>query len=324
MSAGVAPNLSVGEEFKSNIPGRFRLSYVYGYSDTDKYYTGEKRNRPVERNVAASTLTNEHTVIAEYDATERLSFIAEIPFLYVRQARDGPASFGVNGVMLADGLGDVRLLGKYWLANQSQSFRLYAAAGVRLPTGDSNSRFTSDAGNRITEDVAVQHGTGKGAGIVELGGTSQLHDNLGLFYSGRYTFTPSTETDARNFRNQLTGNGPRRNSDSDSGSFKLGVQVPVGRMLREAVSENPVPKLDGLAIFQAVSCAWVPYDDVFGATEGFRRAGTVLFYEPGIAWAPAPDVTFTVSVPLTIYRKLQQNGGNLPEWILQASITFAF
>ncbi|MGE3163865.1 MAG: hypothetical protein AB7O52_03100 [Planctomycetota bacterium] len=306
------------------MPGRFRLSYVYGYSDTDKYYTGEKRDRPVERNVAASTLTNEHTVIGEYDVTERLSFIAEIPFLYVRQARDGPGSFGVNGVMLADGLGDVRVLGKYWLASENAGLRLYAAAGVRLPTGDSNSRFTSDAGNHITEDVAVQHGTGNGAAIAELGGTSQLHRNFGLFYSGRYVLTPSTETDARNFRNQLTGNGPRRNSDSDSASFKVGMQVPVGRMLRESVSEQPVPRLDGLAVFQAFSGAWVPYDDLVGATRGFRRAGTVLFYEPGFAWAPSPDVTFTVSVPITVYRKLQQNGGNLPEWILQASVTFAF
>ncbi len=308
MAADVQPPPSVGEQFKLNQPGRLRMTFAYSYSDTDKYYNGESRDHAVERDVEPSTLRNEFAGIFEYDLTERWSLLTEVPFLYVNQNRTGPTSEAVNGSMNANGVGDIRLLGRYWLTEDNDTFNLYGAAGIRVPTGEGDEKFVSEGGNLITKDFAAQTGTGNAAGIVELGGFGRVDEHLQHFFQLRYIFTPSTNTEGNNFRNELSGNGPEKNSDSDAMSWRLGLALPIERF----------------SLTAAVSGAWVPYDDVIGQTAGFRRAGVVMFAEPGIVWSPVDSVTLNASVPITFYRKLQLAGANIPDYIFQTSVTVSF
>lgn len=236
------------------------------------------------------------------------SLVAEVPFLYVNQNRDGPTSGAVNGSMNANGIADVRLLSRYWLTETNDTFNLYGALGIRVPTGEGDEKFTSAGGKFITKDFAAQTGTGNAAGIVELGGFGSVDESLQHFFQWRYIFTPSTNTEGNNFRHELSGNGPEKNSDSDSMSWRLGLALPIERF----------------SLTAAASGAWVPYDDVIGATEGFRRAGVVMFAEPGIIWSPTDSVTFNASVPITFYRRLQQAGANIPDYLLQTSVTVSF
>lgn len=314
--------LPVGEQFKLHEPGRLRLGYAYSYSDADHFYFGEKRDHAVERGPQPTTLTNEHTATLEYDLPAKFSLIGEVPFLYTRQKREaGP----VAGTMTAAGLGDIRLLSRYWFTDENPPFRLYGIFGVRIPTGESDEKFLSQTGNRVTKDVAAQSGTGNFAGVLELGGTSQLTDSFALFYQGRYIFAPETETDANNFRFELTGIGPRKNSDSDAATLRIGGNLNFGTLLRETFrGEEPFQPLDGLAGQVIFDTAWVPYDDLIGASGGFRRAGVILFVGPGLTWAPYENLTLSVSTPFTVYRKIQRNGGNVPEWVFQTSITMTY
>jgi len=323
VSVGVQPNYSVGEAFSFHSPGRFRLTYLYTYSDASHFYFGETREAAIERGVAPTTLENVHTGIFEMDLPWRMTLQAEVPFVYIKQARE---QGGASGTMTAAGLGDITVLAKKWIAEDNPIFRFYFGLGLRIPTGGSNEKFTSQTGNRITKDFAAQPGTGRFAGLVEAGGTSQLSDLFGLFWQARYIFTPASESPANNFRNELTGLGPEKNTDSDSANFKVGVSMPIVRKIREWMSTEeelpPIPALDGLAGLFAFQAAWVPFDDVFGATKGFRRSAIILFIEPGIIWQPRPDLSMSVSFPLVAYRKVQKAGGNLPEWVAQFSVTF--
>lgn len=302
-------------------PGRFRLTYAYSYSDADHYYLGESRVLPIERTPSPSTITNEHTIGMEVDIPAKLSLLAEIPFVYTLQSREFGA---VAGTMEAAGVADIRVMSRYWITDQNPKFRLYGILGARLPTGASDEQFLSEAGNRVTKDVAVQPGTGNAAGIVELGGTSEFSRVAAAFFQARYIFTPATETDARNFRWELTGAGPEFNSDSDAFSGRIGLSFPIGRMIREGYREEPVQALDSLGLQAIFDTAWVPWDDVIGDTDGFRRAGIILFVGPALSWAPFDGMTLTVGTPFTVYRKIQQNGGNVPEWIFQGSVTFTY
>jgi hypothetical protein len=181
--------------------------------------------------------------------------------------------------------------------------------GVRIPTGESDAEFRAQNGTMVTQDLAAQAGTGNVAGIVELGGNAALGPGLGMSFAARYIFTPSATT-VNNFRNELTGNGPEKNTDSDSFNARLSFAKRLG-------ATSP------LALQLNTDFAWVPYDDLFGTTEGFRRAGPILAVGPGVRWAPASTgLSFTAAVPLTVYRDVQRNGGNVQEWMLQFSVGY--
>lgn len=272
---------------------------------------------------------NEHLVIVEADLSETFSAVVEVPFVYIRQTRSGLGSRAVNGAMTSAGVGDVRVGARYWLLEQESGLRLYALAGLRLPTGGSDEEFTSQAGNRVDKDVAVQPGTGNLAGVLELGGTfSSPNSNIGFFASARYIVTPATTARSKNFRNQLSGNGPRRNSDPDSFLWKVGTSISIGKMLKQSSTsedgEEDESRLDGLAFLLALSGAYVPYDDPFGDDDGFRRGALLIFVEPGLIYAANENITFNLSVPITAYRYVNKNGGNVPEIIFQAGVTLTF
>ncbi|MCA8962265.1 MAG: hypothetical protein KDC38_17190 [Planctomycetes bacterium] len=290
---------------------------LYSYSDSDHYYGGEKRDFGVERSVQPSTLSNEFTGILEADVTEKFSVVAEVPFMYTRQVR---GLGGVSGAMVAAGLGDVRAMARAWLLDTDPSFRLYGGLGLRLPTGASDEKFTAQNGTRVSKDLAAQPGTGNVAAILEVGGSARMAERVGIYYRARYIVTPYSETDAKNFRNELTNTGPRRNSDSDSATVVIG---SIWSITQDSPDSEP-SAFGQVAATLGVQAAWVPYHDLIGATKGFRRAGIILFVEPGLSWSPRPTVTTTLSVPITVYRKIQRNAGNIPEIIAQASVTFTF
>lgn len=324
ISGGVVPNNSVGEQFKLNRPGRVRLSYNYAFSDTDHFYFHEKRQHNVERGTLATSLVNEHLAVLEVDITERVSGVLEVPFIYSRQTRSGPASAAVNGAMIGAGLADIRIGARLWfLQSDEASLRLYALGGLRLPTGGSKEKFTSQAGNRVHKDVSVQPGTGNVAPYLELGGTVSLEEQayMGLFFQTRYVFTPATNTRARNFRNELSGNGYQYNSDSDAMTWRVGASFSLGRAIREAVSDEEIQAADGVGILVALTGSYVPYDDLIGGDSGFRRGANMIFIEPGIVWAISERITLNASAPLTVYRHVNKNGGNVPEFIVQGGIT---
>lgn len=305
-------SLPVGEQFKSYVSGELRVSYGLTYSDTDHYYIGPDRDDGaggIEETVAPATLGIENVLGLEYDLAHGITLGLELPFVHTEQSREFG---GVKGNMKASGLGDIRVLGRYWLRDQPTGIRLYGSAGLRLPTGESDKQFQAQNGRMITQDLAAQAGTGNLAGILELGGSTILAQRFGLALSTRYIFTPSATT-VNNFRNELTGNGPEKNSDSDAFAARLSVSSPL------STGEGVLSQFAARAIFDF---AWVPYDDLFGKTEGFRRAGPILLLGPGLSYSPMESFSFSASMPFTVYRDVQQNGGNVQEWTLQFGLSY--
>jgi len=302
-------SLPVGEQFKAHEPGMLRAAYGLTWSDTDHYYIGTERDEATETNVAPATLGVDHLLGIEYDLPARMTAVAEVPFTHTEQSREFG---GVAGTMAANGLGDVRLLARYWLSSGAESAPWYASIGARLPTGKSDEKFRARNGRVVTQDLAAQAGTGNFAGIVELGGSRTIGRRLGLGLSARYIFTPEATTVA-NFRHELTGTGPARNSDADALTTRLGLVTP----LSTGAGAWSAVTLGVLADF-----AWIPKHDLFGETEGFRRAGPMLFVGPTASWSPLPALSLGAAVPITVYRDMQENGGNVQEWTLQFSLSY--
>jgi hypothetical protein len=305
----VPVSLPVGEQITTHIPGTLRASYGFAYSDTDHYYIGEERDTPTETNVAPATLGIEHILGLEYDLARKFTLVSEIPFVHTEQSRKFG---GVAGTMKASGLGDVRLLARYWISDQDPGFRWYTALGMRLPTGDADGKFRAKNGKLVTKDLAAQAGTGNPAGIVEIGGGAMLGDRIGLGFSARYIFTPEATT-VNNFRNELTGNGPKKNSDSDAATARVRFSSPL------SMGDGALSRVAASVI---ADVGWVPNDDLIGETEGFRRAGPIVLLGPGLSWAPRRAFAVSAAVPFAVYRNVQENGGNVQEWMLQLSLSY--
>ncbi|MDM7915841.1 MAG: hypothetical protein QUU85_11365 [Candidatus Eisenbacteria bacterium] len=312
-------SLPVGEIQHANLPGSLRLGYGFTYSDTDHYYIGEERDDATETNVAPATLGIEHLISAEYDLSERFTVAAEVPFVHNEQSREFG---GVAGNMQANGLGDIRLLARYWFAaggsggSGGPGLAAYVSLGARLPTGRSDGKFRAKNGTLVTKDLAAQEGTGNWAGIIELGGSRPLGDRFGLGATARYVFTPSATT-VNNFRHELNpaSAAPEKNSDSDAATLRVTFRSLLG------LNGGTLSRFAARAV---ADVAWVPYDDLIGDTEGFRRAGPIVLVGPGLDWSPRDDISLSATVPLTVYRNVQQNGGNVQEWTLQLSAAWRF
>lgn len=305
-------SLPVGEQFRSHQPGALRFGYSMIYSDTDHYFIGtERQDGPgqTEQTVAPSTKGLDNTFSLVYDAPHSLSLGVEVPIVHTEQAREFG---GVKGNMEAGGLGDVRVVGNWWIRNDPYGTAMHVGAGLRLPTGDSDKTFRAQNGSEVTQDLAAQAGTGNLAGIVEFGGSTYFKQRWGFAFSTRYTFAPSNTTVA-NFRNQLSGTGWEENSDADQVTGRLSIATPLstgyGALSRIAARAN-------------VDLAWIPFDDLFGESDGFRRAGVIAAVGPGLSFTPTPAVTLSADVPLTVYRDVQRNGGNVQEWTLMIGATY--
>jgi len=303
-------SIPVGEQFKAHTPVHLAFGYGYSFSDTDHYYIGTERDDATETNVAPSTKGQDHTLSVEYDLPKRFTLVGEIPIVSTAQKREFG---GVKGTMEASGLGDLRLMARYWVKDSGPRFRMHTALGLRFPTGEADGTFQAQNGTMVDKDVAAQAGTGNTAGLFEFGGSSAISPRLGLSFAGRYLFTPSAEAKSKNFRNQLTGNGPKMNSDNDAATLHLNAAFPLG------TGESALRKF---ALQGNVDFLWIPVDDLIGDSNGFRRAGKLFFAGPGLAWEPVPQLSVSTSVPFALYRDIQKNGGNVQEWSFLFAINF--
>jgi hypothetical protein len=305
-------SLPVGEQFTTHRAGDFRIGYAMTYSDTDHYFIGtERQDGPgqTEETVAPATLGFDNVFSLEYDFEHDLTVGVEVPIVHTEQSREFG---GVQGSMDASGLGDVRLLGRYWFRNNPYGFTFQGGLGVRLPTGESDRTFRAQNGTMVTQDLAAQAGTGNAAGVVEFRGSTFFAHRYGFAFATRYTFTPSSTT-VNNFRNELTGNGFEKNSDADALTSRVSLGTPF------STGEGFPSRMTGRA---NVDLAWVPYEDLLGESEGFRRAGVILAIGPEVSFAATDTFAFSAGVPLTVYRNVQRNGGNVQEWAFQFGISF--
>ncbi|MEZ5066906.1 MAG: hypothetical protein R3B81_19500 [bacterium] len=308
----VPVSLPTGDQFLAHNPGALRIGWSLMYSDTNHYFVGtERQDGPgqTEETVAPSTLGLDNTLSLEYDLEHNLSLAVEIPIVHTEQAREFG---GVSGTMEASGLGDVRALARYWFRNEPVGLSFWGSVGVRLPTGKSDRTFRAQNDMIVTQDLAAQDGTGNAAGILELGGSQFFGGRYGLSFQTRYIFTPSATT-VPNFRYELTGNGEPMNSDSDALTARVSLATPLG------TNGGAMEDLSVRALFDL---AWIPWDDLFGDTVGFRRAGMILAAGPGLSYTPIQRLTFSAAVPLTLYRNVQRNGGNVQEWTFQFGVAF--
>jgi hypothetical protein len=90
----------------------------------------------------------------------------------------------------------------------------------------------------------------------------------------------------------------------------------------------PIPGMKGTAGSIAARIEGVPVNDVFGATNGFRRPGYYFTFEPGVNYS-AGRTTLSLTVPIRAHQNVKDSLGfrrdsTFADHVILMSLTYRF
>lgn len=236
-------------------------------------------------------------VALTYNFAPRTSLTVSVPIQ--NATRVSPARFNAAGVQTqpkaishGSGIGDVSVSGRVWLLDPGRErpprHNISLSFGVKLPTG--NEGITDVVNGRtVVVDQSIQAGDG-GYGFAL--GTDMFKRvwRTTLYGSGVYLFNP------RNTNGVRTGRG--RASEA--------IMSVSDQYLARAGVLFRVPKTRGWTASAGFRMEGVPVRDAFGKSDGFRRPGYAISFDPGVNYVRKRD-TWSLSVPVPIQRNRRRS-----------------
>jgi hypothetical protein len=257
-------------------PGTWNVTFTLRDSKADKHYNGTVRQ--IQRELEQTYVVNRQnsiTATVGYQWTRRVSVNVGVPWIEASWGIPSPRSGGpaARANENAHGLGDITTLTRVSLVDPlMHTWNLQIGGGVKIPTGDNRAIDTFPDGNGSNNqpryvDISVNPGDGGWGLILDLQGYKSMGGRVTAFGSGTWLANPR-DTGGASRGNLVSNLNPSNvNTVSDQFIFRAGATV-------------------GLFSNVSASLAWrmegVPRYDVFGPSNGFRRPGVEMYWEPGI------------------------------------------
>jgi hypothetical protein len=262
------------------------VGLAYRHLHANEWFVGKKVNeneapygQPLFLNIDSLDVTFERGI------TERLSLQLTIPFSHGTHSRlysDAPDS---RHEVSATGLGDVSLIGRFLLfdpkthANGNVSLGL----GVKAPTGknDVEDDYWLENGTRTrhTVDQSIQLGDGGWGILLELNAFQRLFESGYGYANASYLLSTRNQTTVKQ--------GGTFTDVPDVYSYRLGL----------AYAGIPVK---GLSISLGGRIDGIPYHDLIGSNDGFRRPAIVGYVDPGLVLTLGRG-EFSLNVPVRVW-----------------------
>lgn len=255
----------------------------YRVFNSNKYFVGDKE---IYRPTAVENHQNIFDIDVEYQLTHRWSLIADVPVY------DGTRNqiYPPKGIFQVSGLGDVTVGAQAWVFRPptENGGNVAVNAQIKLPTGINDatgSALYKGKTIKATADQSMQPGDGTWGFSVGTQGYKRLWHSASAYGEANYLFSPVDTTDVKTFRSQP---GQDVMSASDQYLYRGGIS-------------QAVPKVHGLALSAGIRGEGVPVRDLLGDSNGFRRPGTIISFDPGLMFTYKHD-TFSVNGPWALYR----------------------
>jgi hypothetical protein len=299
--------------------GEWQIGAAYRHLGADQWFVGTAVNeaaapggQPLYLNINSLDLS------VVYGLSRRVSLALTLPFSYGTHSR--LYADHVRHEVNASGLGDITVIGSTWLFDQGllQRGNVSLGLGIKLPTG--KNEVTDDffaADGSFTQqpvDQSIQLGDGGWGILLQVQAFHQLGGRAQGYLLGSYLLSPRVRT------NVLTPAGVPL-SVPDVYTARVGLAYAV--VPSQALTLSLGGRLDG-----------IPLRDVIGGGDlGFRRPGSILYIDPGVALARGPD-EFSLSVPIRLRQDFRQSlfdrehgqrgGGDLADLLVFAGYTHRF
>ncbi len=278
--------------------GQLEVSTSYQYYRSFRHFRGdEEEEERVENGTEVININHAMDLGFRYGVSDRMSLSLNIPFIYYdrsslyehygnsESANPTQARFETG----AQGLGDVRLSGSYWMFDPATSRgNLSLGLGIKAPTGNAEVQGTfhkvasdgSDSTVVKAVDQSIQLGDGGWGFAVMSEGYQSLFSKTALYYDGFYLFNPRVENDVPY-------------SVADQYAARAGLDYSI--LPRYGLSASLGGRIEG-----------IPSEDLIGESDGRRRPGYIVSIEPGIAYRYGA-LNFALNVPYALYRNRTQS-----------------
>jgi hypothetical protein len=294
----------------------WEFAVAYRRLDADKWFIGTKV-------VTFDTLpllgqpmfvkVNSIDVTVTYGVTRRLSLALNLPFSSGSHSRFYGDS--ARHTVSASGLGDVNVLGNFWLRDplDHPNGNLALGLGVKAPTGRHNVMrgfWTATGTGLAPADQSVQPGDGGWGIMLQTQGFRRLANRTYGYLGGNYLMSPREKTEVP-FRSTFV-------AVTDVYSARLGIAYSLWP--EQGVSVSLGGRIDG-----------TPAGDLIGGRDNaYRRPGSITYLEPGLAITRGAG-TFRLNIPVRVYQHLgpdrssaRLDGGDLADRLIFASYSTRF
>lgn len=285
-------------------PGDVVASFSYRFLHSFREFHGDTElPYPTDSALYANTHVHGFDLTATYQFTNRLSVTLELPFQSADRTSYYEHDFVHRFTTSATGVGDLRLIANCWLLNPDthHSGNINIGLGVKFPTGkdDAMDIFYQPGGPVWRPvDPAIQPGDGGWGIVTQLSAFQKIYANAFAYAQGIYLINPRDI----NHVQQPTGN----ERDFTLGEFGYTFNsVPDQYLARIGVGYLVLPKV-GLSFSLGARLEGVPVEDLIGDSRGWRNAGYVFSFEPGLSVSKG---RFSISVtgPVAFHRHANKN-----------------
>ena len=318
--------LSLGAEGVSQLEaGQWESTIAYRYLYADTGYIGDRFDPTYNGTVGARLALHSFDLQITYAFTPRCSATLTAPFIQASGSsfREHENDGIHRHTMSAAGLGDIRLVGNAWLFDpeKHKDGNLSLGVGLKAPTGDERA---TDTAYKVTGpeirpvDIALQLGDGGWGIVFEVVGYQKIVDRLFAYVAGSYLINPQEQNAA--YTTVPVYGAVRNNSIPDQYLGRVGLNYAIWP--EKGLSLSFGGRIDG-----------VPTRDLVGGSEGFRRPGYAIYFEPGVSWTRNKN-TFNLFTPVIATANREKNiyddrfGGHGPgafaDFLLIASYTRRF
>ncbi len=200
LNAQVIPGINAKGGAMTLPEGKVKMALKHIYLKRDSMFDG----------------TEEVTNRQDLDATANITLLAlgygisgnfDLKVIIPYKQLEATAKLGPNSVAIDNnGIGDVIVMGRYVvLPMQDYGFQLAIGAGVKLPTGSTDSKFKQAPPFAADENTPLptQMGTGAAEYKAELGVSKLINEQMRIDFHTMYTYRPLAKNDY-DFGNELS------------------------------------------------------------------------------------------------------------------------
>jgi hypothetical protein len=316
--------------------GEFQVGASYRYFHSWRHFVGteEQHERQItggghdengkERGNAVNIYSHAIDLNVSYGISDRFQLNVAIPYVHNERSQILRTNAGDTSrySVFAQGLGDIRVSGSYWLfdPNTAHMGNLLIGVGVKTNTGshsvEDDAPQTDGTIKSVVMDQAIQPGDGGIGFSIELQGFRQLYKSIYGFANGYYLFNPRES-------NGSFKSGPTVVRDEDDNTlgtlYGYNVYASPDQYFARAGFMASVGKLKNITFSLAGRFEGIPAYDVFGGQVAYRRPGYVVAVEPGISYRKGIH-SLSVFVPYNFIKNRIQSAADIARQNLENSV----
>ncbi len=278
----------------------WQLNMAYRYFKSFRHFRGlhEEENR-VNEQTDVRNFTNFLDFTLIKNVNEYWSFGTNLPLSYTSRSslyeHDGKTRHTTSSV----GLGDLRIFAHRWLFKPNHRANVQLGLGIKFATGDykyGDYFYKNDTTELYGPvDQSIQLGDG-GTGIfTELNSFVHIYKGLGAYGNFYYLSNPRDENGVSTKR----GGTPSANDLK----YKTGtMSVPDQYAIRIGINYS----IQQFTFSAGLRTEGIPSEDLIGESNGFRRPGYYIGFEPGMVYRKN-NIEVFASVPVALERNRVQS-----------------